>query len=149
MERTTAVFRQPERMNDALRDLVERGIAQEHEVVPPEDTAPLPPPRSFLGMPHRLHYAGLGAATGMLTGLAVGGSANTLATVWLVIVGAVFGSFLGGLVGMAVGGIKKQLWIERTPRPKWMVRVETATREDADRAELTLKSYGADIMQTA
>ncbi len=146
MERTTAVFHQPDRMEEALRDLADRGIAQDHEIVPPEAIAPSHPPHSFFGLPHRLHYAGLGAAVGMFAGLSVGGG-NTLVTIWLVIAGAVFGSFIGGLVGLAIGGIKKQLWLQRAPEQRWLVRVDTASRDDADRAELTLRSYGADIMQ--
>lgn len=149
MERTTAVFREPERMNEALRDLSAHGIVKEHEVVPPENAPPRHPPRSLFGLPHSVHYAGAGAAIGMFIAIATNSSpyGNPLTTLWAVIVGAVLGILLGGFLGSAVGGIKRQRWRERMLRERWLLRVFTATRDDADRAELTLKSYGADIVQ--
>ncbi len=148
MEHTTAVFHQEERMNEALRDLADHGIGDEREVVPPQDVPAEHPPQSFFGLSHRVVYAGFGAGIGAIAGMGLSGSpsGSPLATIWLVLAGAVMGSLLGGLLGLAIGGYKRQIWIDRAPEKRWMVRVDTSTHEDADRAALTLESYGATIM---
>lgn len=88
----------------------------------------------MFGLTHRAHYAGMGAALGMLLGVAVSSAPGgpTLTTLWLVIVGAMLGGMLGGMVGMIVGASKKERWRQRTAIRRWAVRVDLGDEEASD-----------------
>lgn len=142
------MFFERERMQLAIRDLVAHGFEREQILVAPAaEPDPKMEPRSFLGLPHRLHYAGIGAALGMLTGTWLGATPGdeTTSTLWFVVAGAVLGVFVGGLVGMAVGGAQRARWHRDGSVPRWAVRVESASDEEAERAVDTLVRHGGTL----
>lgn len=146
---TVVVFHRDarDRLDAALSALSEEGIDRDHVLVtpigePPEEQGP----RSVLGLPHRLHYGGIGAAVGMLVGLALQpGGFDPLWTIWLVIVGAILGGMMGAIVGFVVGGIRRQRWRTRAPHPHLAVRVEAERRDVVERARELLLAHGGDV----
>lgn len=146
---TVVVFhdRRRERVDEALRALSEAGVRRESVVVTP--TGEPPPeqgPRSFLGLPHAIHYGGLGAALGMLVGVAMSPERpEAPTTLWLIVAGAVFGAFFGIAVGLLVGGVRRQRWRMRTPRPDLTVRVEADDPEVVERAKEVLLEHGGEL----
>ena len=139
------------RVDEALRALSESGIDRDSVLVTPVgEPPPERAPRSVLGLSHRLHYAGIGAALGMLGGLAVApGGFAPLWAIWFVIVGAVLGGFLGGIVGFVVGGIRRQRWRMRAPHPDVLVRVEAESRDLVERARTVLLAHGGEVYAPA
>ncbi len=136
-----------DRVDEALRALGEAGVDRDSILVTP--TGEPPPeraPRSVLGLPHRLHYAGIGATLGMLLGVALrpGGFAP-LWGIWLAITGALLGGMAGAMVGFLVGGIRRQRWRMRAPHPDMLVRVEAQSRDVVERAREVLLSHGAEV----
>lgn len=136
-----------DRVDSALRALNESGIHRDSVLVTPTGEPPIErAPHSVLGLPHRLHYAGVGATLGMLLGVALrpGGFAP-LWNIWLAITGAVLGGMAGALLGFVVGGIRRQRWRMRAPHPDLLVRVEAESRDIVERARDVLLAHGAEV----
>ncbi|HEY8430431.1 MAG TPA: hypothetical protein VIL20_18755 [Sandaracinaceae bacterium] len=135
-----------DRVDAALRELEESGVDRRSVLVKPFGELPAEQgPRSVLGLPHRVHYAGVGAALGMLVGLASRTEGSDIpATIWLVIVGAALGGFFGALVGSLVGGIRRQRWRMRAPHAAVAVRVEAESPELIARAREVLLAHGGE-----
>ncbi len=150
---TVVVFheRRRDRVDEALRALAEAGVGRESVVVTP--TGEPPPeqgPRSVLGLPHAIHYGGVGAAIGMLAGVAMAPERpEAPTTIWLIIAGAVLGAFFGMAVGLVVGGIRRQRWRIRAPRPDLTVRVEADSPEVVERARAVLLEHGGELRAPA
>jgi hypothetical protein len=148
MESTIAVFHQREHMQEAVRDLTEHGFERENISVRPTrlkghaETA-----NPMRAMPQPVHVAGIGAALGMIIGLAIATpGAGGLLTLWTVIIGAV----LGGLIGASVGALLTRRRARRAktgaePRD-WLVRVDTASSVEAEHVEQALRRHGGDIV---
>lgn len=136
-----------DRVDAALRELEESGVDRSSVLVTPIGELPAEQgPRSVLGLPHRVHYAGMGAALGMLIGLAARPTSGDVpTTIWLVIVGATLGGFLGAIVGSVVGGVRRQRWRLRAPHPDVAVRVESESDELLARAREVLLAHGGEL----
>lgn len=149
MERTTAVFHARDRMDQAVRELEARGVVREriHAQADPKAHR-MPPPHALFGIPFGVHYAGAGAALGMLTGLAFSGApsgAGPLTTIWLVIVGAGLGAMLGSFVGLLVGGLRRVRWSDRVTPHRFVLRVDSETAAEHDAVSRTITSYGGEL----
>jgi hypothetical protein len=148
MERTTAIFHARDRMDEAVRELEEQvGPERVHTEADPAPRVERPP-RALFGMPFSVHYAGMGAAIGMIVGLMVSGApggASPLTTIWLVIVFAGLGALLGTFVGTAVGGFRKARWKDRATAHRFVLRVEVETAAEHAAVTRTITSYGGEL----
>lgn len=149
MERREAIFHEHQRADDALRALTAQGIAREGIAMSSRPHRE-PMPHSLFGLPHRVHYTGVGAAAGMIVGLALSGRPGSTAptALWLVIVSTFVGGLIGLGVGLVVGGLKKERWRQRLHRD-WILHVETASSDEARRAEETMLRCGGEIVEPA
>lgn len=148
MERTTAIFHAQDRMDQAVQELQGHGIELERIDVradPPPSSEP--PPHALWHLPFGLHYAGVGAALGMLLGLAFSGSpgADVMSTYWMVVLGVILGGFTGGLLGVFVGAVRMARWTDRVTPHRFVVRVDTESDEEQNVVKETLASYGGDL----
>lgn len=148
MEHTSAIFHARDRMDEAVHELTDRGVEPERIHVD-SDPHPSrePAPHALFDMPFRVHYAGLGAALGMLVGLWISGAptgGETMTTIWLVIVGALLGGFIGMFVGMVVGGIRKVVWRDRVTPRRFVMRVDCEGPDECGAVERTLAQYGGE-----
>lgn len=148
MEHTSAIFHARDRMNEALHELTDRGVDPDRIHV---DSTPHPShehaPHALFDMPFRVHYAGVGAALGMLAGLLFSGAptgGNTMNTIWLVIVFAGLGAFLGMFVGMIVGGLRTLAWQDRVTPHRFIMRVDCEGPDECGAVERTLSEYGGE-----
>lgn len=145
---TVVVFHRGERarVDEALRALSTEGIDRDHVLVtemgepPPEQG-----PRSIFGLPHWMHYGGVGAALGMILGLALRPAGGPLWSIWMVITGAILGGMAGGMIGAIVGGILRQRWRMRSPHTEVAVRVEAESRDLVERARELLIAHGGHV----
>lgn len=142
MERTTAVFHERERVDSAVRWLTEEGIGEEDILIEPAMRKV--DPHHVAGLSHRMQFAGLGAAIGMITGIAIGGVGDPLGGLWLVIVGSLAGVLLGGLVGLLVGAVRHSS-AERHVGRDWLVSVSSPD-ENAPRVRRVLSDVGGELV---
>lgn len=146
MERTTAIFHAPDRMDEAVRELeAQVGPERVHaEADPPPRHEP--PPHALFGMPFSVHYGGAAAAVGMVVGLMVGsGGANPLTTIWMVIVFAGLGALVGTFVGVSVGALRRARWHDRATPHRFVLRVEVETAAEREAVRRTIASYGGEL----
>lgn len=142
---TVVVFHRDERdrVDEALRELSAEGIDRDHLLLAPTgEPPPEQAPRALFGLPHHVHYGGIGAAIGMIVGLAFRPGEGALWGIWMVITGAVLFGMFGAAVGVVVGGIRRQRWRMRTPHPDLAVRVEAESHELVERAREILLAHG-------
>lgn len=149
MERTRAVFHEREHVDSAVRELTEEGIGEEHILIEPslrqDVSAHEPTPR----LSSRARFAGIGAAVGMISGVAIGGvGGGPLASVWLVIVGVLLGAILGLLVGLIVGALRREHATHAVGRD-WIVSVDAPDETFAARARQVLRGVGGELLPSA
>lgn len=148
MERTTAIFHAQDRMDEAVRELERRGVEPERiDVTPDPKPRSEPPPHALWHLPFGVHYAGVGAAIGMLVGLALSGSpgGRVMSTIWLVLVMTGLSAVMGGLIGVLVGAFRMARWSERVTPHRFLLRVDTDDEEEHEVVTRTLASYGGEL----